>query len=70
MAHKNGAAGLPAILPVGPEDRNLDLLVPPCGSRPQDVLGEFYRSGFHSTREDLISSYRQELEQGDHTFLD
>lgn len=52
-----------------PEDGDLDLLVLPCGGQPQDVLGflaDFYRSGFQSAREDLISAYRQELEQGGH----
>ena len=47
-----------------PEDRSLDLLVLPYNSRPQDVLGflaDFYRSGFQTPCDDLLSSYRQEL---------
>lgn len=53
-----------------PEDRSLDLLVLHYGKRPKDVLGflaDFYHSGFQSTREDLLSSYKQEL--GAHAFL-
>lgn len=50
-----------------PEDRGLDLLVLPCGKQPKNVLGfltDFYRSGFQTPCDDLLDSYRRELEQG------